>query len=107
MPNSKGIYALVVGLAFGLALSLGSGVSAEDQPPQTKWEYRVVGEGKLWVGANAKRKASGEKPLVTGALSSEDLRPYFEEHLNEDWGARGWELCSLREGLAVFKRPAR
>ncbi len=109
-------------LAISLALLL---------PPRpahaqaTKWEYKVVSLAPL---IQAWRSEPPEKtpepkppPTPTPAAEHEDLysiaadlqkilydayAPRLEAYLNEQ-GRAGWELCSLGEGAAIFKRPAK
>jgi hypothetical protein len=92
----------LVGLAacVGLAVSFGSGISAEQPPPKVaiEWEHKVV--DLRW-----QTLSNTGKPLATlnDIGDIEGVQKRIEKLLNEH-GRDGWELVSYSGGTAVYKR---
>ena len=89
---------IVVGIAAVIlsVFVLQAGRTDEPAAPDTsEWEYRVIGVAEM-------TKLMDLGPGVDDALK--DHSPRFQQVLNDEFGAKGWELCEMGQHW-VFKRP--
>ena len=85
-PTTLPAAGLAVAILFGLCFA--SGAADEPKPAaRVQWEYKVV---PLW------------EMLPDQNLANTDI---LQKHLDQELGAKGWELCGIDSHTYFFRRP--